>query len=211
LGESGVLFLRPKSKVVVEPESELSVDDLVDLVGPKDCLARLTELSYTRAPRNGGQTKTISLLELLVFVTDKCGSATVQPIAANDILVQAEEVSRQERSQPLRTVLVVFAAVLFVFGGAMAIMNFHADVSMAAVHEQLYFLLTGERVARPLWMQIPYSLGVGLGILLFFNLLRKPGPQPEPSPLELEMYLYGRNMDQFRLAQQEQEEETGEH
>jgi stage V sporulation protein AA len=105
--------------------------------------------------------------------------------------------------------IVAGVALLFTLGAAMAIMNFHADVSMPIVHERLYFLLTGEKSSRPLWLQIPYSIGVGAGILLFFNIFKQFGSTRDPSPLELEMYLYTRSVDQFRLASKEQKDGSG--
>ena len=46
-------------------------------------------------------------------------------------------------------------------------MNFHADVSMLAVHQRIYELMTGKKVDHPLILQIPYSIGIGAGMVHF--------------------------------------------
>ena len=46
-------------------------------------------------------------------------------------------------------------------------MNFHEDVSMREVHIALYEIITGERNEYPYLLQIPYSIGLGLGMIVF--------------------------------------------
>ena len=57
--------------------------------------------------------------------------------------------------------------LLLFIGAALAIIYFHEDVSMQQVHQRLYYMITGEFKAQPLLFQIPYSLGLGLGMVLF--------------------------------------------
>lgn len=52
-------------------------------------------------------------------------------------------------------------------GSCLAIMNFHEDVSMREVHIALYEIITGERNEYPYLLQIPYSIGLGLGMIVF--------------------------------------------
>jgi stage V sporulation protein AA len=98
--------------------------------------------------------------------------------------------------------LVVPVWVLLFIGSGLAIMNFHADVSMPEVHRRIYELITGKQVEHPYWLQIPYSIGVGLGMVLFFNHLFRKQLNDEPSPLEVEMYLYQENMNQFVILEE---------
>src|SRR5699024_4221207 len=77
------------------------------------------------------------------------------------------------------------------------IMNFHYDVSMQEVQQKLHFLITGEKTEFPLWIQIPYSIGLGVGMLLFFNHWFNKRFNEEPSSLEIEIYNYQQNLDQY--------------
>ncbi|MUK87219.1 stage V sporulation protein AA [Ornithinibacillus sp. L9] len=87
--------------------------------------------------------------------------------------------------------------ILLFIGTAMTIMNFHYDVSMQEVQQKLHFLLTGEENEYPLWIQIPYSIGLGLGMLLFFNHWFNKRFNEEPSPLEVEIFNYQQALDQY--------------
>lgn len=104
-------------------------------------------------------------------------------------------VTSHSRKIPLLAVAAVWL-VLFI-GAAMTIMNFHYDVSMQSVQQKLHYLFTGEENNFPLWIQIPYSLGLGLGMLLFFNHWFKKRFNEEPSPLEVEIFKYQQSLDDY--------------
>lgn len=92
---------------------------------------------------------------------------------------------------------VSFVWLLLFIGSAMTIMNFHYDVSMQQVQQKLHYLLTGEKSKYPLWIQIPYSLGLGIGMLLFLNHWFNKKFNEEPSPLEIELFNYQQNIDEY--------------
>jgi stage V sporulation protein AA len=76
---------------------------------------------------------------------------------------------------------------------------------MQAVQQRLYLLLTGKHVSKPLLFQIPYSLGIGLGMILFFNHVFKKRLNEEPSPLEVEMFNYQQSLDQYVILHENKE------
>lgn len=87
----------------------------------------------------------------------------------------------------------------------MAIMNFHDDVSMKNVHEKIYTIITGKVNPKPLLFQIPYSLGLGLGMILFFNHFFQKRFNEEPSPLEVEMFNYQMDLDNYVIIHENKE------
>ncbi|MGW6166866.1 stage V sporulation protein AA, partial [Bacillus altitudinis] len=71
------------------------------------------------------------------------------------------------------------------------------DVSMRLVHIRLYEMITGNTVEHPYLLQIPYSFGLGFGMILFFNHVFKKRLNEEPSPLEVEMFKYQLDLDHY--------------
>ncbi|GGB33922.1 stage V sporulation protein AA [Virgibacillus dakarensis] len=102
-----------------------------------------------------------------------------------------------ERKKSPSILLAAFVWVLLFIGAAMTIMNFHYDVSMQEVQQKLHYILTGEHNKYPLWIQIPYSFGLGIGMLLFFNHWFKKRFNEEPSPLEIEIFNYQQDLNQY--------------
>lgn len=96
------------------------------------------------------------------------------------------------------SILLVFIVWIVLFiGTAMSIMNFHFDVSMPEVHQAIHYIFTGEKIDRPLWIQIPYSIGLGVGMILFLNHWFKKRINEEPSPLEIELFKYEQDIEQY--------------
>jgi len=87
-------------------------------------------------------------------------------------------------------------------------MHFHEDVSMPFVQQKLFHALTGRHVEKSLLFHIPYSIGIGIGMILFFNHVFKKKINEEPSPMEVEMFQYQQGIDQY-LLMHENEETTG--
>lgn len=127
----------------------------------------------------------------------------IQSIGAAQSIV--EVYIKKKRLKPLFFILVWF--LLFI-GAALAIMNFHEDVSMQAVHQRLYKIITGKSNDYPLLLQVPYSLGLGLGMVLFFNHVFKKRINEEPSPLEVEMFNYQQSVDRYVSIHENNESEN---
>lgn len=102
-----------------------------------------------------------------------------------------------ENKRGKKTFTLIFVWLLLFIGAAMTIMNFHYDVSMQEVHQHIYFIFTGKKIKFPLSIQIPYSLGLGIGMLLFFNHWFKKKITDEPSPLEVELHNYQKQIDDY--------------
>src|SRR5699024_2536372 len=78
-------------------------------------------------------------------------------IGSNEIIIHIETTHKKTS-----ILLVSFVWLLLFIGTAMTIMNFHYDVSMQEVQQKLHYLFTGENNEFPLWIQIPYSIGLGV-------------------------------------------------
>lgn len=76
---------------------------------------------------------------------------------------------------------------------------------MQRVHRHLYEMVTGQAVDKPLLLQIPYSLGLGIGMILFFNHWFRKRINEEPSPLEVEMFNYQQSIDQYVILHENKE------
>ena len=69
-------------------------------------------------------------------------------------------------------------------------MSFHSDAQMAKVFENYYYIFFNEKVQNPMLLDIPYSLGLALGIIVFFNHFSGKKITTDPTPIEVEMSSY---------------------
>lgn len=144
----------------------------------------------------------IDVMRVIATIQKKKPGLDVQTIGPVQSILEIQ--MQQKKLAPVYFVLVW---LLLFTGSALAIMNFHEDVSMQLVHQKIYFMITGHYKEQPLLLQIPYSFGLGLGMILFFNHLFRKRLNEEPSPLEVEMFNYQQDLDQYVIVHENKETE----
>ena len=88
----------------------------------------------------------------------------------------------------------MFVCMICFCGAAFAIMTFNNDVSVTDAFDQIYLLVTGTSSDGFTILEISYSIGLGLGIVVFFNHFARWKITTDPTPLEVEMRLYEENV-----------------
>ena len=81
------------------------------------------------------------------------------------------------------------------FGAAFAIMTFNNDANVTDVFAKFYEMIIGTRADGPTILEASYSVGLALGILLFFNHFASWKITVDPTPIEVEMRLYEENLN----------------
>lgn len=191
-----VLYLRLKKRIYVKPNHCVTLGQTARLLGADDQLEeRLKELVLYEHKKADGNRVVIDLLQIVKAIRMLEPDVTVEAYGDPQVLVMIAE----KPVKPRIPVLILSWLLLF-FGAGLAIMNFHTDVSMKEVHIRIVELLTGKKTEHPLWFQIPYSLGIGLGMVLFFNHLFKKRFNEEPNPLEVELYMYQENVNAYVIS-----------
>lgn len=93
-------------------------------------------------------------------------------------------------------------------GAAFAIMTFNNDVSVGDVFKEIYLVIMGTESSGFTILEITYSLGLALGIIVFFNHFAVVKLNTDPTPIEVEMRLYEDNISKT-LIQNDGRKESG--
>jgi len=89
---------------------------------------------------------------------------------------------------------IAFVAVVLFVGSSTAIMSFHTDGQMPKIFENYYRIFFGEEVKNPRLINIPYSIGLAVGIIVFYNHFMGKKLTDDPTPIEVEMEQYDREV-----------------
>ncbi len=188
------VFLRANGKVSLPKSKSVLLKDLVEISADKEIKKKLENLSY---PVNikGNSNILISVISLITFIKENIDNVDLVVIGETDILISFQDDNINTDKYKKLRVLVV-CSLLFI-GSITAIINFHSDVDMKTAHTVIYKIITGVETDRPLLLQIPYSLGIGVGMAVFFNHIFKKQINNEPTPLEMEIYSYQQSVDEY--------------
>jgi stage V sporulation protein AA len=194
------IYIRMRNRVQAPPEEKVLLKDIAQVIAPDEVLSHLQALmihQLTNADRN---IVIIDVMKVIQLIKSEFEEMEIQTIGPAQTII---EVTFKKKGVSLPFFILIW--FLLFFGSAMAIMNFHDDVSMKSVQEKMYTIITGKKVTKPLLFQIPYSVGLGLGMILFFNHVFKKRINDEPSPLEVEMFNYQMDLDNYVIIHENKE------
>lgn len=198
------LYIRFRKRVVVKPGEQVKLGRVAQILTEPELEQEIAELVLLEPKQKDGNLLLVDMMQVVKQVKRIAPSLLIEHFGEPHVLIEVAEAERQ-----CHPVLIGIVWFLLFIGSGLAIMNFHEDVSMPEVHVRIYELLTGERPEHPYWLQIPYSLGIGAGMVLFFNHWFKRKFNEEPSPLEVEMYLYQENMNHYVIAEEYAKMQSG--
>ncbi len=130
----------------------------------------------------------VSILKIIEKIHEEYPSLDIQNMGAKDIIITYEPQKKQNKLLHWMKVCVVL--VITFLGAAFSIMAFNNDVDTPKLMSQIYEQIMGEPKAGVTIMELMYSIGVVLGILIFFNHFGKKRFSVDPTPMEVEMRVY---------------------
>nr|WP_306305148.1 stage V sporulation protein AA [Bacillus badius] len=194
------IYIRLHHRIRHRADLPVQLRDIAEVSAPENILSDLLATVIHEIRQRDGKVVIIDAMTVVEKLNRHWPGVDIQFIGPPQTIV---ETPPPKKKLPL--LIFSFVWCLLFVGAALTIMNFHEDVSMREVHIQLYEIVTGKKTQYPLIFQIPYSIGLGTGMVLFFNHLFKKRLNEEPSPLEVEMFNYQQNLDQYMILHERKE------
>ncbi|MBQ7766368.1 MAG: stage V sporulation protein AA [Lachnospiraceae bacterium] len=154
-------------------------------------------------PFNGDRA-VISILKVIEIIQNIGVDAEIVSLGENDIVL--EKIKPQKESNLQISLKVIFVSLICFFGTAFTIMAFHNDINVIGLFEQIYGLFGTEYPGGAGALEIGYSIGLGVGIIVFYNHLGKRRITKDPTPLEVEMRIYEDDVNQTLIDNAEREQ-----
>lgn len=89
----------------------------------------------------------------------------------------------------------LFVCLITMIGASFAIMTFNNDGSVSDLFGRVYELVLGKEADGFGIIELSYSIGMPLGIILFFNHFSKKAFTIDPTPMEVQMRIYEKEVD----------------
>ena len=91
------------------------------------------------------------------------------------------------------------------FGTAFTIIAFHNDIGITAVFSRFYENVTGNATSGFSILEVSYTIGLALGMCIFFNHIGGRRLTKDPTPIEVEMRIYEDEVNRALIATAERE------
>ncbi|WP_458354928.1 stage V sporulation protein AA [Peribacillus frigoritolerans] len=195
-----VVYIRMRNRVQAKGNQTVRIKDIARIIGPEEVITKIEEIILLTVKKEDKNIIVIDLAQVIMAIRKVDQTIEVETFGPSQTII--EIILSKKKMSYMTFALVWF--LLFV-GGGMTIMNFHVDVSMGEVHQKIFTIITGKVEDKPLLIQIPYSFGLGMGMILFFNHFFKKRFNEEPSPLEVEMFNYQQDLDRYVIMNENKE------
>lgn len=136
----------------------------------------------------------ISLLKVIELIQKIDTDVEVISLGENDVVV--EYIGNKKDNSVVTFVKIIFVSLICFFGTAFTIMAFHNDIDVIGLFEEIYGLFGQSYHGGVGALELGYSLGLGVGIIVFYNHLGKRRITKDPTPLEVEMRIYEDDVNQ---------------
>ena len=156
------------------------------------------------------QMQVFSVLKIIEQIHEDYPSLTISNEGESDFII--EYIPNPEKPKVMNTIKTVLLCIIIFFGSAFTIMAFNNDVDVSKLFGQIYELVIGKESNGFTILEIMYSVGLVVGILIFFNHFGKKRFTVDPTPMEVQMRLYENDLQTTlieNISRKEQEVDVG--
>ena len=200
------IYIKAEQNVELQTE-DVFVKDIAKIAcGDPQTLARVKAVKLHRFKKGQPKRQVISLLKVIEEIGKVCPNADVQSLGEPAVMVEYIDVDRHKG--PLQTAKLVFVALVSFFGTAFTIMAFHNDIGIHEVFSKIYEMVTGSAGDGYGILELSYSVGLAVGIIVFFNHIGGRRITKDPTPIEVEMRIYEEDVNKALIETADREGKT---
>lgn len=138
--------------------------------------------------------KVISVMKVIEMITAAFPQLQIVNIGETDIII--EKVKEEKKGRFCLVAKVIFVSLISFFGTAFTIMAFHNDIQIQELFNHVHVMVTGKESMGHSVLELSYSVGLCVGIIVFFNHIGGKRISADPTPIEVEMRIYEEEVNQ---------------
>lgn len=177
-----------KSKVVLADVAKISTTDPV-------IKQKVSAIELYRFPKEQKEKKVFSVMKVIELIGTAVPEAEVNPVGEPDFIVEYKPGQERKFAKVLDWGKTILVGLTVFFGSAFTIVTFNKDASVEEIFPMIYRLTEGAERSGPGELEIAYSLGLPLGIILFFNHFLRKKIDSDPTPLQVQMRQYEKDVN----------------
>ena len=187
------IYIKPVKKISIFQETNVYLKDISEVYAPDNIIKKIKDIKILKIKDNTEKNYLISVIDIINAIDKVVTGHTINNVGEMDTIVEFSPKKPKENKFVLN--LKIFAVTLILLAGSStAIMSFHSDAQLGKVFENYYYIFFNEKIQNPLLLDLPYSIGLALGIIIFFNHFSGKKITNDPTPIEVEMSLYETNV-----------------
>lgn len=200
------IYIKAEQNVEVQSRDVYLKDIARMACSDAQTLAKAKSIKIHRFKEGESKRQVISLLKIIEDIDKICPGAEVQSIGEAAVMVELIDVDRHKG--PVQTAKLAFVALVSFFGTSFTIMAFHNDIGINEVFTKIYEMVMGRQGDGYGILELSYSFGLAVGIIVFFNHIGGRRITKDPTPIEVEMRIYEEDVNKALIETADREGKT---
>lgn len=187
------LYLKLERNVEIQTE-DVALKDLGKLYcRDQNLLNRIKAARVVKLRKEDGGRKVVCVMKLIEMLQQEHPNLEVENIGEAEVVLELVRTNKYKGA--MQTAKICFVSCICFFGAAFTIMAFHNDVGIIKTFNRIYEMITGQASDGVTVLEIAYSIGLALGIIVFFNHIGGRRITKDPTPIEVEMRIYEKEVN----------------
>ena len=201
-----VLYLKAEQNAEVM-DRHICIKDIASVYcADKTVCARVKSLKIHQFNEKEKKRQVISILKVIELIEKECPNVSVETLGENATLIELVNVDRHKG--PVQWAKMAFVAAISFFGTGFTIMAFHNDIGINEIFSKAYELVMGYPADGYTIFEVSYSIGLAIGIIVFFNHIGGRRITKDPTPIEVEMRVYETDVNKALIETADREGKT---
>jgi len=185
------IYIKPAKKVSLTgaEHNAVYIKDLAEIIAPPEISPKIKTLKILSPEKGKKKSYLVSVIDIINVINKALPGNTINNVGESDTLVEYAPTKSRDNAV-WKWSKIIFVSLLLLVGSATALMSFHSDAQLPQIFKNFYYIFFNEKVDNPIIIELPYSIGVAVGIIVFFNHFAGKKITSDPTPIEVEMSVY---------------------
>lgn len=144
-----------------------------------------------------------SIMRVVNLILEKYPGIEIVNLGETDFIISY--IKHRKKHPVWEYMKVAVVCIMIFFGGAFSIMTFNTDVSLQEVFDHAYELVMGHGKEGGSILEVSYSIGLPVGIIVFYNHFSHKKRNSDPTPIQIEMRKYEADTNAALLQEADRE------
>ncbi|MBR5578036.1 MAG: stage V sporulation protein AA [Lachnospiraceae bacterium] len=201
--EKNTLYLKLSTKVRIQREVILLKDIAKIYHYDREKEEKIKAMEIYRFQQKDQNRCVISLLKVISLLQNQDPNLEINSLGDSQVIVEKESTAKSNTIVGIAKIGLV-SAVCF-FGTIFTVMAYHNDINIIGVFERVKEIVGTNPEEKITALEISYSLGLSLGIIIFYNHIGKRTLTKDPTPVAVEMRTYEADINKSLVELAERE------
>lgn len=204
--KNNIVYIKLDQHIEVSNQ-KVYLGDIAKIYSPDSNMVSKLNLQLVKEIESNQSIKyCFSILKVVELIHQTYPEVEVVNLGETDFILSYVKPKQEKKAWEIIKAILVGLVVFS--GGAFSIMTFNADVSVADVFDKAYELVTGSSKTTGTIVELGYSIGIPIGILVFYNHFSKLKLHSDPTPIQMEMRKYEKDINNALIEETSREGKT---